>query len=250
MESTRLEFNRSGLRRRPWLRNAAIATIVGGLVAATSLTASAAPVHATMTGEAYGISATLGLLGNPPSTIIAGLPDTGPVVTNVTQTVAPACLNVPAGVITLQGLCDTVKTHAYTSRIAATAALANLSINVPGLPVILLKGVKAWSTITCGSSHGTTTIALLKIGGKTIISRGATFSNGETLNVGPIQIVINSTTRTGPPSRSRTVTALHITADVPNVADLDVVVSYATAKVDDCPVTDPTPTETTTAPAP
>jgi hypothetical protein len=122
--------------------------------------------------------------------------------------------------------------------VAATATLANLSISIPGLPVIQLRGVKAWSTITCGSSHGTTTVAFLKVGGTSIISRKETFSNGTTFNVGPVTIVIDGTTRTGPPSRSRLVNAVHITANVPNIANLDVIVSSAFAKVTDCPVTE------------
>jgi hypothetical protein len=221
--------------RRPRRLHVVLAVTVGGLVLASTVAANAAPrPHATMTGRAYGLTATLGLLGNAPSTLLGPLPDTGAISTTESTTTAPACISVPAGLITVHALCDSVATHAFTSRVAANSTLADLSITVPGLPVIALRGVKAWSTISCGSTHGTTTIAYLKIGGKNVISRKTTFSNGTTIAVGPVKIVIDETTRTGPPSRSRSVNAVHISADVPNVADLDVIVSSASAGVTDC----------------
>jgi hypothetical protein len=229
----------TGSRRRIRARFVGGGVLVAGLVAASTLSASAAPVHATMTGEASGISATLGLLGNPPATVLSGLPDTGLVVTNATTTTAPACIDVPTGLLVVKALCASVATHSYTSRVTAQATVADLSVTVPGLPVIELRGVKAWSTITCGTSRGTTTIAFLKVGGKSLISRTETFSNGATLTVGPVKIVIDQTTRTGPPSRSRLVYAVHITANVPKIADLDVIVSSAYAKDTDCAPTAP-----------
>jgi len=211
-----------------------VAALVGGLVAATTVSASAAAVHGTMSGEAYGITASLGLLGNPEGVLLSKVPDTGLITTTETTTNTPSCVDVPAGLIVVHALCDSVATHAFTSRVTAIAEVADLKIAVPGLPVIQLRGVKAWSSVSCTASHGTTTVAFLKIGGNNIISRRATFSNGATLTVGPIKIVFDETVKHGTPTRARLVHAVHISAHVPNVADLDVIVSSAFAGVTDC----------------
>jgi len=165
------------------------------------------------------------------------VPDTGLVSTTEDSTTSPTCKNIPAGVIVVTALCANVNTHALTSRVTAKAELAQLIIRVPGLPTIELRGVKAWSTITCGSSRGSTTVAFLKIGGNSIISRRVTFSNGATFTVGPVKIVFDEVTKHGPPDRARLVNAVHISAHVPNVADLDAIVSSAYAAVSGCPST-------------
>src|SRR4051794_14485672 len=221
-------------RWRPRRRYLAVATVIGGLVLASTVSASAAPVHGTMSGEAYGVTASVGLLGNPEGVLLSKVPDTGLITTTETSTTTPSCVDVPAGLLVIHALCDSVTTHAYTSRVTAKAEVADLVIRVPGLPVIALRGVKAWSSVSCDSSHGTTTVAFLKIGGNNVISRRATFSNGATLTIGPIKIVFDETVKHGPPTRARLVNAVHISAHVPNIADLDVIVSSAFAGVTDC----------------
>lgn len=221
-------------RRRGLTFAAAVAVAATGILVASTATATAATPGATMTGEAYGLTASLGLLDQPPSTLISRVPDTGLVVTQETTTVNPACVDIPDQLIVVHALCTSVNTHADTSRVTAAATLADLKIAVPGLPAIELRGVKGWSTVTCGSSRGTTTVAFLKVGAQSIISRKTTFSNGKSLTVGPLTIVFNQVVRHGPPARARLVNAVHITANVPHVAALDVIVSSAYASVTDC----------------
>jgi hypothetical protein len=221
-------------RRRSRRYLVMLVAAVGGLLTVPMVTAAAATPGATMTGEAYGLTASVGLLGQPPSTLINRVPDTGLVVTKDTTTVNPACVEVPDVLLVVHALCTSVNTHANTSRVTAAATLADLKIVVPGLPAIELRGVKGWSSVTCGSSHGTTTVAFLKVGTQSVISRRATFSNGKSLTVGPLTIVFNQVVRHGPPDRTRLVNAVHITANVPHVAYLDVIVSSALAGVADC----------------
>jgi hypothetical protein len=223
--------------RRRLTVGAAIVITAAGVVVVPAVSASAA--NATMSGRAYTLAAAVGLLGSPESTLIAPVPDTGAVTTTVTSTTTPACINIPLGLIVAHALCDSVSTHKFTSRVAAKSTLADISIGLPGVPAIQIRGIKAWSTITCGSSHGTTTIAFLKIGGQNLISRKTTFSNGATFTLGPVSIQINETLRTGPPGRSRSVIAVHVRVNLPNIAVADVIIGAATASTTNC-APDPT----------
>src|SRR3954469_20457091 len=107
--------SRGKQRRRWWPRRRylAVATVIGGLVLASTVSASAAPVHGTMSGEAYGVTASVGpvaqpgggygvtasvgLLGNPEGVLLSKVPDTGLITTTETSTTTPSCVDVPAG---------------------------------------------------------------------------------------------------------------------------------------------------------
>jgi hypothetical protein len=218
--------------RRKLTVAAAVVVASAGILVVPAVSASAA--NATMSGRAYTLAAALGLLGNPESVLIAPVPDTGLVTTTVTSTTTPSCVTIPAGIIVAHLLCDSVSTHKFTSRVTAKSTVADIAIGVPGIPAIQIRGIKAWSTITCDSSRGTTTIAFLKIGGSNVISRKTTFSNGATFTVGPVSIQINETARTGPPSRSRSVIAIHVRVNLPGIAVADVVIGAATASTTNC----------------
>src|SRR6202011_3926785 len=82
------------------------------------------------------------------------------------STTTPCTANLSAPlVINANVLCANVTTTLNPGTSTATSSVANVTIGVPGLPVITATAVKATSTTTCAASSGTTTITNLTIGG-------------------------------------------------------------------------------------
>ncbi|MBO0810086.1 MAG: hypothetical protein J2P32_17470, partial [Actinobacteria bacterium] len=105
------------------------------------------------TGRAFGISASVHpavlTVRIPPS------PDTGKVrVAKAITTTTPCTASVSTVLVTAGALCPRVTTHLAPGTSTATASVSDVTVGLPGVPVIELSGVRATSTSTCGSAAG------------------------------------------------------------------------------------------------
>ncbi|QKW09936.1 hypothetical protein HUT18_29525 [Streptomyces sp. NA04227] len=182
------------------------------------------------TGRSHGITAEVSLaglgLGVKPS------PDTGPVRTAHASRHVPGCA---AGVNTLLlrtgTLCPTVVTSLAPGTSRATAAVQDVRIGLPGLPLIEVAGATARSTSTCaagGSARGTTDVRL-RVGGELVELTGE--PNAEVDLPGVARLVVNEQRPVPGAEHGRTVNAVHLTAA--NGA-VDVVIASATSDVHNC----------------
>jgi hypothetical protein len=191
--------------------------------------ASATLLLQFLTGRAFGLSANIDLaLLN---LTVPATPDTGQVRTaNAGSTTTPCTAHLGAlTVINANVLCANVTTTLTLGTSTATSSVANVTIGVPGLPVIAATAVKATSTTTCSSSSGSTTITSLTIGGVPV-----------NLNVGPnttvdvaglAKLVINEQLPVPGADKGLTVNALHLTG---LGGAVDVVVASATSDAHNC----------------
>lgn len=182
-----------------------------------------------LTGRAYGLSATINLpllsLGVPPT------PDTGSIRTAMAgSTTTPCTANVNVLlVISANALCANVTTTLAPGTSTATSTVANVTIGVPGLPVITATAIKATSTTTCAASSGATTIANLTIGGVPV---NVNVGPNTTINVaGLAKLVLNEQTPVPGADKGLTVNALHLTG---LGGAVDVVVASATSDAHNC----------------
>jgi Zn-dependent metalloprotease len=117
-----------------------------------------------MTGRAYGLTADVHVLlvslSRPPT------PDTGEVRTaGATTTNTPCSADLDLLVISASALCPKVTTTVAPGTSTATTSVDNVTIGIPGIPVIKATGVKATSASRCTASSGSVAIASLSIGG-------------------------------------------------------------------------------------
>ena len=183
-----------------------------------------------LTGRAYGIS--LGGLATLKPT-----PDTGPVATTSSTTVAPPCV-VHIGTLfsplKANAVCASVVTSApYKSGSLGAASIAGASLSGLGLPAITIGAVQSASATTCAGSVGSTSIAYLKVGSTVLIS-GPTIRvrPNTTINLGILKIVLNQQIPITGAERGLTVNAIHITA-LNNSVNL--VVASAESDIGNCP---------------
>jgi hypothetical protein len=176
-----------------------------------------------MTGRAFGLSAS-GLLVN-----VSPTPDTGPVSTAVTSTVAPPCVATISGLITAHTLCVQVVTGVNPGSSTATASVQDATIGVLGVPAITLGLIQSSSRTTCAGSSGQVTIASIAVGGVPVnVALHPAANTG--ITVAGVQLVLNEQQPVAGADQGLTVNAVHIV--VPGV--LDVLVASATSDIHNC----------------
>jgi hypothetical protein len=182
------------------------------------------------TGRSFGLSAEIDLplleLGVEPT------PDTGPVRTaHASSTDTPCVASVSVVVLTAHALCPDVTTSLAPGTSKATAKVDNVSIGLPGLPVVEVDGATARSTSTCGnggSASGTTDLRL-RIGGELVEVTAE--ANAVVELPGAAKLVVNEQLPVPGADHGLTVNAVHLIA---GDGLSDVVVASATSDVHNC----------------
>ena len=183
MARHRLNTKRRGVLR---LVAAAALTILGFTAATVPAQAVGAPV---MTGRAFALS-TNGLLKLGP------IADTG-FVSSTTDSITNKCvLPVHIGLaVYVGGICSNVTIGVPPTTpepgVSAGASVANVTLALPGLPVIALRTVSAAAGTGCGGSNGTTEIGFLKIGTKTVINNLIHPAPNTIINLLGVKILLN-----------------------------------------------------------
>jgi hypothetical protein len=188
-----------------------------------------------LTGRAYGLSASASLAGVP-LLEVGPTPDTGAVNVAGSTTVGPRCVLAIPGIANVDAVCAGVATsNAFPARSSAAASVAAATIGVPGIPVIAVGAVQSTSSTTCGGSAGTVTIAYLRVGGVTVISKPTPIKPNTTINVGVVKLVINEQTPISSPDQGLQVNALHATVNVLGLARVNVVLASSESDIGNCP---------------
>jgi Trypsin len=192
-----------------------------------SSTASASAKLLFYTGRATGLSTKLPIL---PPTLVS---DTGEVSTASRSTTERTAVAVPTGPVTAAGVSARVTTGGGTS--SATATTVDLTIGLPGLPVIRATNLRATSQSSCqtdaftANASGSATIGSLSIGGVT--QSVVTVGPNTVITAGVLTITLNEQHAVGGASAGLEVTAMRVSA--PGLAD--VVVSQARSDIHNCP---------------
>lgn len=177
-----------------------------------------------VSGRAFGLSADAPL-GLPVS--VEPTPDTGEVRTAGEETEAPPCAqNLNALLISADALCAEVKTETGPSKVTATATLAKASVELPGLPVVGLSGVRSTSTSTCSATSGSVDLKLTVLG--ETVETGDTPDLEVDLGVAGVKLVVNEQIETD--DGGLTVNAAHLTGP----GGLDVVIGSSTSTAHNC----------------
>jgi hypothetical protein len=113
--------------------------------------------------------------------------------------------------------------------------VAAVGVGIAGLPAIQVQAVEATSASSCAGSAGTTTIAFLKVGGLTVISKPTPIAPNTTINVGVLKLVLNEQKFFTTPDRGLTVNAIHVTVNALSLVKADVVIASAESDVGNCP---------------
>jgi uncharacterized repeat protein (TIGR01451 family) len=192
-----------------------------------------------LTGEANDVTLLASALG---PTVLGAVTvnDTSPVVTNQATTTTPACYvgaivtylaftgNVCASVTTVP---NSIKGPASST---ATASVANVVASLPGLPVISLQGVQSTSTTTCASSTGSITIAFLKVGSTTVISKPTLIAPNTPVVVGALTLILNQQIHFAGPDTGLTVNAVAIALNTGGLVNVYSTVASSTSDILDC----------------
>jgi O-glycosyl hydrolase len=121
------------------------------------------------TGRAFGLSAGV----HPPvlTVRIPPSPDTGKIrVAKAMTTTTPCTASVSTVLVTAGALCPRVTTHLAPGTSTATATVSDVSVGLPGVPVIELSGVRATSTSTCGAASGNVSLTVRVAGTRIAVS--------------------------------------------------------------------------------
>ena len=124
------------------------------------------------TGRAFGVSASV----HPPvlTVRIPPSPDTGKIrVATAITTSTPCTASVSTVLVTAGTLCPRVTTHLAPGTSTATATVSDVTVGLPGVPVIELSGVRATSTSTCGSASGTVSVTVRVAGARVAVPTAA-----------------------------------------------------------------------------
>jgi hypothetical protein len=167
----------------------AAALTVSGLVVAAAPAQALDPNAPVMTGHAFALR-TNGLLKLGP------IADTGFISGQSDFTVNKCVLPVHVGLlVTVQGICSNVSMAvpptSPVAGVSAGASVANVTLALPGLPVIALRTVSAAAGTGCGGSNGNTEIGFLKIGTKTVISNLIKPAPNTVINLLGVKLILN-----------------------------------------------------------
>jgi hypothetical protein len=165
------------------------AVAISGLVAATAPAQALDPGAPVMTGRAFALS-TNGLLK------IAPVADTGFRSSQTDFTVNKCVVPLHVGLlVTAQGICSNVSIAvpptSPVAGVSAGASVANVTLALPGLPVIALRSVSAAAGTGCGGSNGTTEIGFLKIGTKIVINNLVHPAPNTIINLLGVKLLLN-----------------------------------------------------------
>lgn len=141
----------------------AVALLVAG--AAVPATAQAAETDAATqataeyyTGQAYGVAASVGLLG---SIVVPAQPDTGWISTSEDMTTDVDCTaSLDAGVAALDVLCPSVTVDTASDTVVAETTIDNLEVNLFGTPPIAVQDLTTTATASCDAVSGKTDLKL------------------------------------------------------------------------------------------
>ncbi|MCH6162794.1 choice-of-anchor P family protein [Streptomyces marispadix] len=177
-----------------------------------------------VSGRAFGLSANAPL-GLPVS--VEPTPDTGEVRTAGEESKSPPCAqNIRALVLSADALCAEVTTKTGPGKVTATATLAKAGIELPGLPVVGLSGVRSTSTSTCEASSGSVDLELTVLGES--VDTGDTPNLEVDLGVVGAKLVVNERITTD--DGGLTVNAAHLTAP----GGIDVVIGSSSSTAHNC----------------
>lgn len=149
----------------------AVALLVAG--AAVPATAQAAEVDATTqaaagfyTGQAYGIAASVDLLG---SIVVPAQPDTGLVSTSEDLTTDVDCTaSVDAIVASLAALCPSVTVDTASDTVVSQTTIEEASVDLLGTPPIVVEDLTVTAEASCEAVSGDTDLTL-RIGDEVIL---------------------------------------------------------------------------------
>jgi len=188
----------------------------------------------TLTGRAYGLTATAALLGIvlvdvPPT------PDTGFVSTASSSTSTTPCVATLNALVGAHVLCANVTTVAFPARSTATASVADAAVGIAGIPAITLRTVQSSSVTTCGGQTGTTTIAFLQVGGIVVISHATQPAPNTSVTVGVVTLILNEQIPITSPDKALTVNAVHIKVNIAGLAVVNTIVASSQSDIANCP---------------
>jgi hypothetical protein len=190
-------------------------------------TASATVRLEFYTGRAFGLSATIHLPLLPIT--VPPTPDTGPVrVAQATTTTTPCTATINAIVVTASALCPKVTTTLAPGTSTGTSTVADVTVGIPGVPVIEVSGVTATSRSTCGSATGSTTLTLRVAGSPVTVP---TAPNSEIDLAGGARLIINEQAPVPGADFGLTVNAAHL---IVAGGLADVVIASATSDAHNC----------------
>jgi Ice-binding-like len=185
----------------------------------------------TLTGRAFGLSATLTLAG---ISLVnqAPTPDTGHVSTKASTSTTTPCRAALPGLVTAHLLCANVTTSTSPSQSVATASVADAG--VAGL-ALTAGAVKSTSTTTCAGSVGTTVIDFLKVGPTVVIAVPTTIPANTGVTVGAVSLMLNEQIPFTVPDAGLTVNAIHVRVNALGLAQTNVIVASSESDIGDCP---------------
>jgi hypothetical protein len=178
-------------------------------------------------GHSYALRSTLALL---PPVVVS---DTGVVSTASRSSTEKSAVSASNQLVSTSALTAAVTTGDAKSTGRATAE--NVTIGIPGVPVIRAAAVRATAESVCdldgfhASGSGGVTIESLSIGG--IPQNTATVAPNKVIRVGPATITLNEQKPVPGSSAGIMVNAIHVA--VPGIAE--VVVSAAESSIRNCP---------------
>jgi hypothetical protein len=179
------------------------------------------------TGRAFGLSSQIKLLLL--SLTIPPTPNTRPVRTaRASSTTTPCTVSVTTLLVTAHALCANVTTTLAPGTSTVTSSVQDITIGIPGVPVIGIRGATATSTSTCTSATGSTTLTL-NIGGVPVTV--PTAPNSQINLAGGARLIINEQQPVPGADVGLTVNAVHLVV-AGGVADL--VVASSTSDAHNC----------------
>jgi hypothetical protein len=190
------------------------------------------PPH-TLTGRAYGLTATASLLGIPLLNL-PPTPDTGAISTTSSSTTTTPCQAALTTPVTAHVLCANVTTLADPGESTAAASLADASVPIAGIPTITVRAVQSTSTTTCAGSTGTTTIAYLAVGGTVVIASPTSIPPNTGISIAGLTLVLNEQIPVTGPDTGLTVNAVHVSASVLGLVQANVVVASSESDIGGC----------------
>jgi hypothetical protein len=188
----------------------------------------------TLTGRAYGLSASATLLGSV-LVNVAPIPDTGFISTTASGTTAPPCVATVNGAVSAHVLCANVNTVSYPGKSTANASVADVTVGITAIPVVTLRTVQSRSSTTCAGPTGSTTIAYLAVGSTVVISQPTQVAPNTHVIVGPVNLVLNEQVPVTGTDKGLTVNAVHLTVNALGLARTNVVVASSESDIGNCP---------------
>jgi hypothetical protein len=131
-------------------------------------------------------------------------------------------------VVSAHSLCANVTTTLAPGTSTATASVADVSIGLPGLPVISISGLKAVSHSDCSSTSGSTTLTLT-IGGVPVTT---SLAPNSVIDLGAAKLILNEQKPVPGADSGLTVNAVHLV--VSGLVSGDVVIGSATSDMHNC----------------